>query len=142
MALDLVKELGPAVAVAVLVINQLFALVRSTTTNAREDYKHLEGKLDALTGQVAEFAIINTKLTEQLGYSARRDVEFYDRQLPAILKRAAGRDFRIDQNRDSINEVRSHIGLPLTSVTPPHGIPVNKDLESPHNVATKPKKEE
>lgn len=136
MGLELVKDVGPAVAVAIIVINQLFALLRSTAGNAREDYKHLEGKLDELADKVSGFAIVNTKLTEQLGYSARRDVEFYDRQLPAMLKRATARDWRIDQNRDAINEVRAHLKLPLTSHTPPMGVPVVQIEDGPaHSVS-------
>lgn len=146
MYLDLIKEVGLAGGLAFLVINQLFAVVRKTNTDSREDYQtarketreletKIDAKLDHLTGQVAEFAIINTKLTEQLGYSARRDVEFYDRQLPAILKRAAHRDFRIDQNRDAINEVRAHLGMPLTSHTPPFGVPVLIDDSRGHSVS-------
>ena len=122
-------------------------MLRQSTLEGRKDYLRLESKMDEIRDDFAKMAALNVRLTSELEYSAKRDVEFHDRQLPAILKRAAYRDMRIDSNRDSINEVRSHLRMPLVG-TPVHGVRIPDSIPvpiddhpssaiSPHDVAGK-----
>lgn len=124
-------------------------MLRQSQVEARKDYLRLERKIDEIRDDFAKMNSINIRLTAELEYSARRDVEFHDRQLPAILKRAAYRDLRIDANRDSINEVRYKLGMPMMG-TPAFGVstgdsipvPVADERDSghiisPHEAATK-----
>lgn len=112
-------------------------LLRKATEAWREDTRKLSTKVDHLYGKLEELSIQNTKLQAELHWAARKDVDFHDRMLPALLKRAEARDFRIDANRASIDEVRAHLGMPLTSQTPAYGsrIPEPIDDDSGHTIS-------
>jgi hypothetical protein len=130
-----VRDWGFAIAIAVFVIHQLFDMLKQSRKDGRDDIKSIgrrltdfekkfESKLDAITDKLMGVTIGAEKLMGALRQSQQKDMDFHDRQLPALERKLSRIEFDGKMTRDGLNDTRHHLGLPPIGQTPAEGVRV------------------